>query len=248
MQTHVLPNPNALADAVAGLIADCVRDKPASVLCLAGGDTPRAAYARLVEMQRAGEVDLSQVIYVGLDEWVGLPADYPGSCRAFMQETVFGPLAVPPERIVFYDAMADDLQAECRRVDAFLSARGPLDLVLLGMGMNGHLGMNEPGCTLDSGSIVTELDPVTVSVGQKYFGTQQPVLKQGITLGIGSIMQAHLAVLMVSGGKKAATVAGALQGDIGNRLPASLLRTHGNAIAMLDADAAQQLDLTRPLP
>ncbi|AOX99414.1 6-phosphogluconolactonase [Jeongeupia sp. USM3] len=241
MQTRIHADPAALADAVATLIADCVRAKPDAVVCLAGGDTPRAAYARLVAMQRAGEVDLSRVVYVGLDEWVGLPADYPGSCRAFMQETVFGPLAVPPERIVFYDAVAGDLAAECRRVDAFLAERGPLDLVLLGMGMNGHLGMNEPGCAEDSGSIVTELDPVTVSVGQKYFGAQQPVLRQGITLGIGSIMQAHCAVLMVSGDKKAETVHKALQGDIGNPLPASLLRRHGNAIAMLDAEAARLL-------
>ncbi|GHD63070.1 6-phosphogluconolactonase [Jeongeupia chitinilytica] len=241
MQTRILATPTELADAVAVLIADCVRAKPAAVLCLAGGDTPRAAYARLVEMHRAGEVDLSQVTYVGLDEWVGLPADYPGSCRAFMQETVFGPLAVPPERIVFYDAMADDLQAECRQIDDFLAAHGPLDLVLLGMGMNGHLGMNEPGCIVDSGSIVTELDAVTVSVGQKYFGAQQPVLKQGITLGIGSIMQAHCAVLMVSGEKKAETVCKALQLEVGNAVPASLLRQHRHAIAMLDAAAASRL-------
>ncbi|BCL75601.1 glucosamine-6-phosphate isomerase [Jeongeupia sp. HS-3] len=241
MQTRILANPTELADAVATLIADCVRAKPQAVLCLAGGDTPRAAYARLLAMQRAGEVDLSQVVYVGLDEWVGLPADYPGSCRAFMQETVFGPLNVPPERIVFYDAMADDLQAECRRVDAFLAEHGPLDLVLLGMGMNGHLGMNEPGCLVDSGSIVTELDPVTVSVGQKYFGTQQPVLKQGITLGIASIMQAHCAVLMVSGEKKAETVRQALQLAVGNGVPASLLRRHRHAITMLDTAAASRL-------
>ncbi|MGL4605579.1 MAG: 6-phosphogluconolactonase [Iodobacter sp.] len=241
MQVQIHPDSAALAEAAAVLIARCVNNKPIAVLCLAGGDTPRQTYARLVEMQRQGEVDFSQVTFVGLDEWVGLPADYPGSCRAFMQETLFTPLGVSPGQIVFYDAMAADLQQECRRIDDFLAKNGPLDLVLLGMGMNGHLGMNEPGCLADSGSLVTELDPVTIRVGQKYFMGEQPALKQGITLGMGQMMQARSAILMVSGEKKAQTVCKTVEGEITNQLPASLLRQHHDSILLLDSDAASLL-------
>jgi len=224
----------------ARLIIDCVRSKPDALLCLAGGDTPRATYGELVKAARAGEVDFSRATFVGLDEWVGLPADYPGSCTAFMRETLFAPLGIAAQNIVFFDAVAADLAAECARVDAFLAQHGPLDLTLLGMGMNGHLGMNEPGCDVDAPCVVTDLDPITIQVGQKYFGAGQPVLKHGITLGMAPFMASRKVLLLVSGARKAATLARALEGPIGNQLPASLLRQHPDAWLLADHEAAGQ--------
>lgn len=247
MKTSILQDYAELSEQTAQIIADYVKAKPRAALCLAGGDTPRGTYANLVKRAQAGEVDFSQCVFVGLDEWVGLPPDYPGSCYAFMQESLFGPMSIRPEQIVFFDAVSNDLPAECSRIDDFLAQRGPLDIVLLGMGMNGHLGMNEPGCDEFAAASVTELDSVTVHVGQKYFSGNpaQPELKQGITLGMTQLMQARLALLIISGERKAATAAAALEGPVSNQLPASLLRKHANAQVLLDQAAAS---LLRPAP
>ncbi len=243
MQIQIHDDYQKVSRQAAQIIADYVNKKPDAVLCLAGGDTPRGTYAELVSIAQAGLLDFSRASFVGLDEWVGLPADYPGSCAAFMHESLFAPLNIQPEKIIFFDAVSNDLAAECARVDKFLQQHGPLDITLLGMGMNGHLGMNEPGCDVNANCSITELAQTTVTVGQKYFNGSNPVLKQGITLGMAQLMSARIALLVVSGQRKAATLAQVMNGTIGNHLPASLLRLHANAWLLADTDAAAHMDL-----
>ncbi len=241
MQIDICDDYQTLSHQAAQLIAQCVRQKPDAVLCLAGGDTPRGTYSALVELAKAGQVDFSHARFVGLDEWVGLPASYPGSCAAFMYESLFSPLALRAEQIIFFDAVSCDLPAECARVDAFLQQQGPLDFALLGMGMNGHLGMNEPGCDSAASCCLTELAQTTLTVGQKYFSGSPPLLKQGITVGMAPLLAAKQVVLIVSGPRKAATLAAVIHGPISNALPASLLRQHPQAQLFADRAAASQL-------
>jgi glucosamine-6-phosphate deaminase len=241
MQTEIFPTPELMAEAAAERIRACLRaglrQAASPLLCLAAGDTPRGTYEHLVRREREDPAGLDRCVFVGLDEWRGLDASDPGSCRAFLDETVFGPLRVPAGRIVFFDARAADPAAECRRIDGLLAAAGPLTVSVLGIGMTGHLGMNEPGSPAAGGSFLARLDPLTTSVGRKYFGGA-PAPAEGYTLGMGQLLGSGCVLLLATGERKAAIVRQALHGEVSARLPASLLRGHPNACAYLDAAAA----------
>jgi len=237
MQTRIFPTPEDVARDAAEAIRACVREERAPLLCLAAGDTPRGAYERLVEREREDPVGLDRCTFVGLDEWRGLDGADPGSCRRFLNAVLFGPLRVREERIVFFDARASDPDAECRRVDSWLAAAGPITLSVLGIGMTGHLGMNEPGSPEDGGSFLAGLDPLTVSVGGKYFDGG-PAPTEGYTLGMGQLMASRAVILLATGARKAPILRAALEGEVSARVPASLLRRHPCAFVYADALAA----------
>lgn len=222
-------------------IIQLVQQKPDAVLCLAGGDTPALTYDRVVAKAQEAGVDFSGVIFIGLDEWVGIQPATPGSCYYFLQQKIFGPLHIQKDKIYFFDAMANDLKAECNRIDLAIEQHGGLDLALVGIGMNGHIGFNEPGVDAALNAHVVELDEVTTAVGQKYF-TSGAALAKGITLGMAQIMSAREVVLVASGPKKAAIIREAIQGRITNTIPASLLMAHPRVSILLDAAAAAELD------
>ena len=240
METRIFADDHLLAEAAAGEILEQVIGKPASVLCLASGDTPRLAYRRVVERATTEGIDFSQVHWVSLDEWVGIEATNPGSCYYFLNETLFSPLDIQPSQIHFFNGLSTSLSDACLQMDNLIARLGGIDLILLGVGMNGHLGFNEPGVRPDLKALVIELDPVTVKVGQKYF-PQAATLSKGITLGLAHLLAARTALMMASGQKKAAIVREALQGDISNRLPASMIRAHPHALTLLDQAAASLL-------
>lgn len=208
------------------------------LFCPASGDTPSGLYKILAEGARIQELDLSAWHYVGLDEWVGMNGSDEGSCRYHLDRQLFGPLQVPGEHICFFDGRASDLNAECNRVEDFINKKGGIEVAVLGLGMNGHIGMNEPGTQAVLRSHVTTLDPLTQQVGQKYFTTPQQ-LSQGITLGMQTLMEARHLVLMVSGAHKAEIVRRMLEEESSEALPASLLRRHPGLTIYLDREAAQ---------
>ncbi|GAB1484305.1 glucosamine-6-phosphate deaminase [Treponema sp.] len=237
--TEVPGDFEAMSKRSAELLAAHVRKKPDALLCLAAGNTAIRTYEILKEMSSHGELDFSESRFVALDEWVGLE-NPEGNCASFMKKYFYGPLGIDYSRVVAFDPEASDLEAECLRVDAWLATNGPIDLFLLGMGMNGHLGLNEPGVHWNRHSIVVDLDPLTAQVGQKYF-KQETKLTRGITLGMKYILEAKSVILQVGEAKKAEIVRKLFDSDIEFAMPATIVRLHPDALLILDEDAASLL-------
>ncbi|HVS98788.1 MAG TPA: glucosamine-6-phosphate deaminase [Puia sp.] len=241
MKRSVADNPQSMAARVADRLEECLRSIPQPLFCPASGDTPAALYAELVRRTAAHTLDTSGWYFVGLDEWVGMNGADEGSCRYYIDKGLFQPLQVSDERICFFDGRAADLQKECDRVERFISNRGRIDVAILGIGPNGHVAMNEPGADPSGRSHVSILHPATRATGQKYFRSNVP-LERGITLGLGTLLDAHYLFLLATGEHKAAIVTSALEGPVTSEVPASLLRNHPNLEVWLDAGAASLLN------
>lgn len=237
MKIEIKQNYEELSLRTAQMIADAVREKPDSLLCLAAGSTPIGAFRYLVRMAKEWKADFSRCRFVGLDEWAGMDKTSDGSAQEMLYRDFFDPVGILPSQIIFFDAKSDDPQGECSRIDGYISSQGPIDLMLLGLGVNGHLGLNEPGVDFESGSHVTELSETTVSVGQKYFKQHQE-LTGGITLGIQQVMSSKTVILIASGGNKAEAVRRMIREDVTNELPGSILQRHSNCMVILDKTAA----------
>lgn len=233
MKLHVHPDFDSLSTATAHLIAAYIRRKPASLVCLASGHSPLGVFRNLVDEVRAGRLDVTNVTWVSLDEWAGIPADNPGSCRYMMDEGLFKPLAIPEDKIRFFHAMNHAPQQEADQMNRFLEAHGGLDIMLVGIGLNGHIAMNEPGTSFDLHAHVTQLSEETIAVGQKYF--QSPtLLDKGITLGLANLKESRLPILIANGEKKKAIVHEALTGAVTTQVPASMLQTLPHAYVFID--------------
>ena len=211
------------------------------VLCTASGDTPAGLYKELVNEINQQKIDVSGWYFVSLDEWVGLNGGDEGSCRFHLNNQLFNPLQVAKDNIGFFDGKETDLNNECQNVENFIAEHGGIDIAILGLGMNGHVGMNEPGTSPALRSHVTELDNQTKKIGQKYFIKEQQ-LSQGITLGLATLMEASTIILVVSGRHKAEIAKKVLEGEISEQLPASLLRRHPGLRVYLDKEAASLLE------
>lgn len=240
METEIFESPEALAFAAAERMTSLIMTKPNACLCLAAGESPRLSYAALVQKLKAEAVDCSGLRFVSLDEWLGIHPSNSGSCFYFLNEALFKPLHIAPESVHFFNSMSTDPDLECERIDYFIRCAGGLDLILVGIGMNGHIGFNEPGTDPALKSHVVELDSLTTSVGQKYFSSHT-LLSQGITLGISQCMEAGTAILLASGEAKAPIIRRTMNDSVSSQLPASHLRLHKNAFLMIDKAAAQLL-------
>jgi glucosamine-6-phosphate isomerase len=240
MSLKVFRDYNALSLEAANAILAVVERNPRAVLCLASGDSPRLAYQFLIEKAEAAHTDLSRCTFIALDEWVGIPPDNEGSCAYYLNLHLFSPLSIEPRQIHLFDAMSQDLAAECRKMDEVIRMKGGIDLILVGVGMNGHVGFNEPGIPADLYSHIVALDAVTREVGQKYFD-KPTALSHGITLGLKHFLESRQAIMIASGRKKAAVIRQAWEADVSTDLPASIIRKHPRATLMLDEDAGSAL-------
>jgi len=229
-----------MSRAAADLVIDVVKNKPDALLCFPSGESPAGVLNYLVADAKAGKVDFSHCNFVGLDEWVGLGKDDDGSCTQFLHEHFFGPLQIAAGKVLFFDAKAADLDAECEKLNDFISGNGPLDVMMVGIGMNGHIGLNEPGTDFNLYAHHAPLAAMTVEVGQKYF-KEKTELHEGITLGLKHLQESKLPLLVASGAKKAQIIAVALEGPVSEQVPASIFQTLPNACVLLDENAASQL-------
>jgi glucosamine-6-phosphate deaminase len=238
MRVDVKQNYDQMSLSAANHILKYVTQKPNSLLCFAAGSTPISTFKYLVALAKEQNVSFANCRFVGLDEWVGLDKTVYGSCYEMLYRDFFNPMGILPSQLVFFDALSDDLQGECKRVDEYLLTQGPIDLILLGIGVNGHLGFNEPG--EDSASLchLTTLNDITISVGQKYF-KEHKKLGQGITLGMKHIMNSDTVLLVASGDKKAHAIHRMLHEKVTEELPASLLQNHLQCQVIIDYDAAR---------
>ncbi|HET9053880.1 MAG TPA: glucosamine-6-phosphate deaminase [Cyclobacteriaceae bacterium] len=240
MPIQIFETYEALSQRVADEIIRRLQEKPASVLCLAAGDTPRRAYQLLSERAAKEALDFSRCSFIGLDEWVGIPPENEGSCSYFLHQNLFQPLGIDAAQVNLFDGLARDSDAECRRMNSVVKEKGGIDLMLVGVGMNGHIGFNEPGVGEGLYAHVINLDETTRSVGQKYF-LQTTKLARGITLGLRHVLESRQLIMMASGRKKADVMRKALEDPISMEVPASIIRKHPRAVTMLDKEAASLL-------
>ncbi|TDB68030.1 6-phosphogluconolactonase [Arundinibacter roseus] len=238
---QIYPTYDELSLAAAGQVAQLLHQKPEAVLCLPSGSTPQGMFKILADWSKAGTVDFSRCTFVGLDEWVGLGPDDEGSCRYWLDRDFLHPVGFRAEQIIYFDAKSADLQGQCNWVNQKIAELGGLDLMVLGVGMNGHLALNEPGTSFGCYAHLSELAPITVEVGQKYFAKQTP-LTRGITLGLRHAREAKKLLILASGAAKAEVMRQALTGPVTEEFPVSLVQTDEQILVMLDADAASELD------
>jgi glucosamine-6-phosphate deaminase len=228
--------------ALARRIADAVAAKPDSVLGLPTGRSPVAAYAALAGMCERGEVDFSRVTTFNLDEFAGIPPNHAGSFRRFMEHHFFGRINIDPRRVHFLDGIAPDLGAECDRYETAIATAGGIDLQIVGIGANGHIGFNEPGDELVSRTHRVTLHEVTRRENAALFGgdpTEVP--REALSMGMATILRASCIVLIATGERKARCVERTVRGPLTTRLPASFLQTHRHVELFLDRGAASLL-------
>mgnify|MGYP001216098325 CR=1 FL=1 len=241
MNVTIFSSEHELNEAAAQLIAGLVIAKPDAVLGLATGSTPIGIYRELRRAYERNIVSFRRVRTFNLDEYVGLGENHPQSYRHYMNEHLFRHVDVPPENIHIPDGTATDLAEECRRYDRLLDQAGPIDLQLLGIGHNGHIGFNEPNGELASRTHVTELNAQTRNANARFFQTMDEVPTHAITMGVGDILKAKTVVLVAKGADKADILCRALTGPITTDCPASLLQTHPHLIVLADAEAGRLL-------
>ncbi|OXM15309.1 glucosamine-6-phosphate deaminase [Paenibacillus herberti] len=240
MDIRVFEDNLELDTAAARLIADLVTTKPNAVLGLATGSTPIGIYRSLVELSNKESISYKGVSSYNLDEYVGLTPDNDQSYAYYMNEHLFSKIDIPLNQTHLPDGMASHLDAFCNKYDRMLEG-AHVDLQLLGLGHNGHIGFNEPASELSAGTHVVTLDEATREANARFFASIDEVPTQAVTMGVGSILKAERILLVVRGTDKASIVRRALTGPVTTDCPASLLQLHARVTVLLDREAASLL-------
>ncbi|MCI8601683.1 MAG: glucosamine-6-phosphate deaminase [Oscillospiraceae bacterium] len=222
---------------VARLFAAQITLKPASVLGLATGSTPVGMYAELVTKYKEGRLDFSAVRTVNLDEYVGLTGDNDQSYRYFMNHNLFDLVNIDKANTHVPNGMAADPAAECAAYDQVVESMGGVDIQLLGIGNNGHIGFNEPCGHFPVDTHLVDLTESTITANARFFATMDEVPRQALTMGIGTIMKAKKVVLMASGKAKAQIIRDTMFGPVTPNVPASVLQLHPDALVFVDEEA-----------
>jgi glucosamine-6-phosphate deaminase len=225
----------------AGLIARALSAKPDLRLGLATGRTMESVYDQLVRQHQTEGLDFSHCRTFNLDEYVGLAADDPCSYHHFMRNRFFDLVNIDPGNTFLPDGMAEDLAADCLKYEKLIAANGGIDLQLLGIGLNGHLGFNEPLSEFQSRTRVVTLSPVTRSQNAPLFPKPRRMPRRAITMGMGTILEARHCLLLATGLEKASIVAQAIEGPLTTMVPATALQLHPACTIVLDAEAADCL-------
>ena len=226
----------------ANIISAQVIMKPNCVLGLATGGTPVGAYAQLVEWYNKGDLDFSEVTTVNLDEYRGLPKEHPESYWSFMHRNLFDHVNIRPEAIHLPDGTNPDAADACAKYNDIIHSVGGIDLQLLGLGPNGHIGFNEPGEAFELETHCVDLTEATIEANKRFFdGNEDLVPKQAYTMGIKTIMQAKKILIIASGEDKAEIVHKAFFGPITPQVPASVLQLHNDVTLVADEAALSRL-------
>ena len=235
-------NYDEMSRKAAAIIAAQVIHKPNCVLGLATGGTPVGTYKNLVEWYKSGDLDFSEVSTVNLDEYRGLPREHRESYWSFMHRNLFDHVNIPQDRINLPDGTNMDADAECKRYDAVIAGLGGVDLQLLGIGHDGHIGFNEPSDAFDMGTHCVDLTEETIEANKRFFdGNADLVPKQAYTMGIKTIMQARKVLMVANGKGKADIVKKAFFGPVTPEVPASILQMHPDFILVGDEEALSEI-------
>ncbi|MFJ7850076.1 glucosamine-6-phosphate deaminase [Peribacillus sp. NPDC097224] len=234
-------NYDEMSQKAAHLILDKVKRTPSLVLGLATGGTPVGTYQHLVKDYQENQTSYRHVHTVNLDEYVGVEKDHPTSYHTYMKDHLFNHIDIPIQQTHLPDTMAPDLQAECQRYEELIENLGGIDLQLLGIGVNGHIGFNEPGTPFASTTNVVELTASTREKNACYFDNPFDVPKHAVTMGISTIMKSKQIVLLVSGKQKAHILYKLLSEPTNEQVPASILKQHKNVMIIADREALAEL-------
>jgi glucosamine-6-phosphate isomerase len=218
-------------------IAEIILKKPDALLCFPAGETSVGTFKHLIELTKNGKISFKKSRIVGLDEWANIGAMKSENCFSFLKKHFFDHIDFSEENLCFFDGESANLKKECTKTDDFIKKYGPIDMILLGAGMNGHLGLNEPGTSFDLYSHIVNLDETTRIVGQKYF-SGKVMLTKGITLGLKYVMEAKTVILQMNGKRKAEVVKRLIENEASMVFPASAIKLHKNSFLLLDKEAA----------
>jgi glucosamine-6-phosphate deaminase len=236
MVIKCLENYEAISSHAADIVAAAIIEKPTGVFGFATGSTPVGLYKSLIARFQRGEITFSGLTTMNLDEYVDLSADHEQSYQFFMRRHLFGHVDVRPEYSFF-----PPVNGESTAFDDLIQSKGGIDLQILGLGSNGHIGFNEPGSAFDSRTRVVELDASTIRDNARFFEHSRDVPRQAVTMGIRTILEARQILLLASGTNKADAVARSLEGPQTEDVPGSCLQSHPNVIVLLDEAAATGL-------
>lgn len=231
-----------IASALAGdLVATLVGNKPDAVLGLATGSTPQGLYRELISKHTDDGLDLSQVTTFNLDEYAGLPREHEQSYYHFMQANLFEQVNIPAENTHIPDGLAEDIPAHCKDYERAIVDAGGIDLQVLGIGSNGHIGFNEPTSSLVSRTRIKSLTKRTMEENARFFGGPEEVPHHVITMGVGTIMDSRHVLMLAFGEKKARAIAEMVEGPVSAYVPASMLQMHPKTTVIVDEQAATEL-------
>jgi glucosamine-6-phosphate deaminase len=229
----------------ADFIENQISKKPDIVLGLPTGSTPVDVYQELIQRYKNGKLDLSRVTTFNLDEYIGIPHSHPCSYHTFMKQNLFNHINIPPQNTHIPKGESESLEQECAEYEKLIKEAGGIDLQVLGIGRNGHIGFNEPGTPFDSVTHITNLTPSTIDANSIYFDSSESIPRQAITMGIGTIMKAGKILLLAKGSSKSDAVYKAFFGPVTTDMPASVLQRHPDVTVILDREAASKLDLAK---
>lgn len=241
MEIYVEKDYEGMSLRAAQMISIEIKRKKNSVLGLASGNTPLGLYKYWIRMVKAGNLSFRGVTSFNLDEYLGLAPDHPQSYRTFMQEHLFDHIDIEAEHTHVPRGDAKDMAAHCLEYEEMIEQAGGIDIQILGIGQNGHIGFNEPGAPFGKTTHLVELTESTRTVNSRYFAPDEEVPTHAITMGLKSIMNAKQIILLAAGQNKSEAVYQAVMDEVNIDLPASVLQLHPNCVFILDEEAASRL-------
>ncbi|MCI6668013.1 glucosamine-6-phosphate deaminase [Romboutsia timonensis] len=241
MRIIVCENYEEVSKKAAQMILSQVTLKPNSVLGLATGSTPIGMYENLVKLNQKGEIDFSEVRTFNLDEYYNLPKNNDQSYHYFMHKHLFDHINIKPENVHIPNGMTDNVDAECERYDELIKESGGVDIQVLGIGNNAHIGFNEPTVNFEKGTHLVELEESTIEANSRFFDNIEDVPKKAITMGVGSIFKSRKIMLIATGENKAEAIYNTVYGKVVPEVPASILQFHSDIVLILDKEAAKLL-------
>lgn len=241
MRIYIGKDYEEMSRIAANVLSAQVTMKPDCVLGLATGSTPIGTYKVLIDRCAKGDLDFSQVKSINLDEYVGLSGEHDQSYRYFMNHNLFDHINIDKANTNVPNGLAEDLDAECERYNGIINTLGPIDVQVLGMGHNGHIGFNEPSDVFELETHKVELAQTTIDANARFFANADEVPRQALTMGIKTIMQARKVLVVANGKGKAEIVKKAFTGPVTPQVPASILQMHPDVVVVLDEEAASLL-------
>ncbi len=241
MDIYIAKDYEELSSRAADILAGQIILKPNSVLGLPTGGTPLGMYKNIVTMYQEGRIDFEKVVTFNLDEYLGLGPQNPQSYGYYMAENLFNHVNIDKNNIFIPDGMTQNPAVACKDFDQAIAKFDSIDLMILGIGTNGHIGFNEPGESLQANTYIVDLTQETVDANSRFFSDKNEVPQRAITMGLGPIMKAKRVLLLAAGASKARAIKDTLEGKITTGLPASFLQLHRKLTLILDREAASLL-------
>lgn len=226
-----------MSEKACAFVTERLKQRNDLVMGFATGSTPEGLYQRLIEKYRKQEITFKDVVSFNLDEYIGLDKDHPNSYYYFMREKLFDHVDISFDNVNIPNGAASDLEAECQAFEAKIKQAGGIELQILGIGGNGHIGFNEPGTPFTSRTQVVDLASSTIKANSRFFDSIEEVPTQAVSMGIGTIMESKEILLLASGETKRDAMTAVLRGDITEDVPATVLQKHPNVTIIADEAA-----------